>query len=203
MTDTLVATNRLANPSIRLVANREKCGMECNIIKFNAGVTDICSALADTIAPGTFPITFGSEHTMSVNSINLPPSTLSNVVSALSPGGQTTNSDAANLSLSQLQRMLRQQLEQAFKKGSSLSDTGTALANSVSTTLDQYGVSEDQRNAVIDQLNQIFTRAGSRSEARQDAQQLLDNFVQSLKGPADEQSSASSPDAGQNLDVMA
>ncbi|MGH7135052.1 MAG: hypothetical protein ACREHD_04885 [Pirellulales bacterium] len=140
---------------------------------------------------------------MSVNSINLPPSTLSNVVSALSPSGQTTSGDTTSLSLGQLQRILRQQLDQAFKQGSSLADTGTTLANSVSTTLQQYGVSDDQRNAVIDQLNQIFSQAGGRSEARQNAQQLLDNFVQSLNGPADEQATAGSPDAGQNLDVMA
>lgn len=139
---------------------------------------------------------------MSVNSINLPPSTLSNVVSALSPSGQSSG-DTASLSLSQLQRILRQQLDQAFKQGSSLSDTGTTLANSVSTTLQQYGVSDDQRNAVIDQLNQVFAQSGSRSEARQNAQQLLDNFVQSLNGPADEQASTASLDSGQNLDVMA
>lgn len=139
---------------------------------------------------------------MSVNSINLPPSTLSNVVSTLSPSGQS-NGDTASLSPSQLQRILRQQLDQAFKQGSSLSDTGTTLANSVSTTLQQYGVSDDQRNAVIEQLNQIFAQSGSRSEARQNAQQLLDNFVQSLNGPADEQASTASLDSGQNLDVMA
>lgn len=140
---------------------------------------------------------------MSVNSIGLPPSTLSTVVSTLNPSNQTSDSSGGNLSLSQLQRALRQQLDQAFKQGSSLPETGTALSDKVSQTLQQYGVSDDQRQSVLDQLNQIFSQAGSRSEARQNAQQVLDQFVQSMSGSGGDPFSSASPDAGQNLDVVA
>lgn len=139
---------------------------------------------------------------MSVQSIGLPPSTLSNFVNTLNANSQT-NDSTGNLSLSQLQRVLRQQLDQAFKQGSSLPETGSTLADQVSQTLQQYGVSDEQRQSAVDQLNQIFAQAGSRSEARQNAQQFLDQFVQSLSGSSGEQLSASSPDAGQNLDVVA
>jgi hypothetical protein len=139
---------------------------------------------------------------MSVNSIGLPPATLSSVLSSLNSGGQAGDASGGNLSLSQLQRVLRQQLDQAFKQGSSLPETGTALADQVSQTLQQYGVSDEQRQTVVDQLNQIFGQAGSRSEARQNAQQLLDNFVQSLNGGA-QQPSAASAGAGENFDATA
>lgn len=140
---------------------------------------------------------------MSVNSIGLPPSTLSTVVSTLNQSSQSNDNSAGSLSLSQLQRALRQQLDQAFKQGSSLSETGAALADKVSQTLQQYGVSDEQRQSVVDQLNQIFSQAGTRPEARQGAQQVLDQFVQSLNGASGDPSSAASPDAGQNLDVVA
>lgn len=140
---------------------------------------------------------------MSVNSIGLPPSTLSTVVSTLSQTNSSNDNSAGSLSLSQLQRALRQQLDQAFKQGTSLPDTGAALADKVSQTLQQYGVSDEQRQSVVDQLNQVFSQAGSRSEARQNAQQVLDQFVQSLNGPAGDPSSTFSTDSGQNLDVVA
>ncbi|HET6882724.1 MAG TPA: hypothetical protein VFI31_21330 [Pirellulales bacterium] len=139
---------------------------------------------------------------MSVNSISLPPSTLSNVLSTLN-AGQAADGSGPPSSLTQLQRVLRQQLDQAFKQGTSLQETGQTLADQVSATLQQYGVSDDQRNTVLDQLNQVFVQAGSRSEARQNAQQLLDSFVQSLGGPTSGQAATPSPDAGQNLDVIA
>jgi glutamate racemase len=105
--------------------------------------------------------------------------------------------------MGQLQRALRQQIDQAFSQNTSLSDTGSALADKVSTTLQQYGVSDDQRNAVLEQLQQVFSQAGSKAQARQSAQQLLDNFAQSLNSTPDVQSAISSPDSGQNLDITA
>ena len=140
---------------------------------------------------------------MSVNSIGLPPSTFSNVLSTLNAGSQTTEGEGTASSLSQLQRLLRQQLDQALKQGSPLPETGSSLADKVSATLQQYGVSDEQRNGVIDQLKQIFAHAGSRAEARQNAQQLFDNFVQSLNPAPGEQLPGTSPDAGQNIDFSA
>lgn len=137
---------------------------------------------------------------MSINSIGLPPSTLSTVVSTLN---QNNDDNGGNLSLSQLQRALRQQLDQAFKQGASLSDTGSALTDKVSQTLQQYGVSDEQRQSVVDQLNQVFSQAGNRSEARQNAQQVLDQFVKSLNGAESNAPSAISAGAGQNLDMVA
>jgi pyruvate-formate lyase len=140
---------------------------------------------------------------MSINPIALPPSTLSNVLSTINSAGQTTDSSNSAVSLNQLQRVLRQQIDQAFKQGSSLQETGQSLADQVSATLQQYGVSDDQRNTVVDQLNQIFAQAGSRSDARQNAQQLLDNFVQSLGGSGTAPTTVTSPGAGQNFDASA
>jgi pyruvate-formate lyase len=139
---------------------------------------------------------------MSVNSIGLPPSTFSNVVSTLS-GNQAAGAAGAMVSMSQLQRALRQQVDQAFSQNSSLPDTSAALADKVSETLQQYGISDDDRNAVLQQLQQVFAQAGSPAQARQNAQQVLDNFVQSLNAAPGGQMSASLPDAGQNLDFTA
>jgi hypothetical protein len=139
-----------------------------------------------------------------VNSVGISPSQLSSALAAIN-GGVEPNASHDNLSLSQLQRTLRQQLDQVFKQGASLDDTGNSLAEKVSATLQQYGVSEDQRNQVVDGLSQIFSQAGSRAEARQNAQQYLDNFVQSLSSsPSTGQlSSVASPFAGQNFDASA
>lgn len=138
-----------------------------------------------------------------VNSVGISPAQLSSALAAIN--GVDPNASQDNSSLSQLQRILRQQLDQAFKQGASLSDTGSSLAEKVSATLQQYGVSEDQRNQVVDSLTQIFSQAGSRAEARQNAQQYLDNFVQSLNtSPSTGQlSSVASPFAGQNFDASA
>jgi hypothetical protein len=141
-----------------------------------------------------------------VSSVGISASQLSSALSALNGGGQgTADASSSTLSPSQLQRLLRQQLDQAFKQGASLSDTGTSLANTVSATLEQYGVSDDQREQVVTGLQQIFAQAGSRPEARQNAQQFLDNFVQSLNAsPSDGQTFTSIlPDTGQNFDVAA
>ncbi|HVX09780.1 MAG TPA: hypothetical protein VHC22_01130 [Pirellulales bacterium] len=138
---------------------------------------------------------------MSVNSIGLPPSTFSNVVATLN-GNQATGG-SGTVSMGQLQRALRQQIDQAFNQNSSLSDTASSLADKVSTTLQQYGVSDDQRNEVLQQLQQVFAQAGDKSQARQGAQQLLDNFAQSLNSTPAGPMPVSSPDSGQNLDITA
>ncbi|HEV3342905.1 MAG TPA: hypothetical protein VG125_21205 [Pirellulales bacterium] len=141
-----------------------------------------------------------------VNSVGITTSQLSSALAALT-GNTPAGSDASpgSLSLTQLQRLLRQQLDQAFRQGTSLSDTGTSLANTVSSTLAQYGVSDEQSQTVVSGLQQIFAQAGSRSEARQNAQQFLDNFVQSL-----DPSTVTSPPtvsaasgSGQNFDASA
>ena len=138
-----------------------------------------------------------------VNSVGISPAQLSSALAAIN--GVDPNASQDNSSLSQLQRILRQQLDQAFKQGASLADTGNSLAEKVSATLEQYGVSEDQRNQVVDSLTHIFSQAGGRAEARQNAQQYLDNFVQSLNtSPSTGQlSSVASPFAGQNFDASA
>lgn len=141
-----------------------------------------------------------------VNSVGISASQLSSALSAISGGGQATADPlSGTLSLSQLQRLLRQQLDQAFKQGASLSDTGKSLASTVSETLGQYGISDDQRDQVVTGLDQIFAQAGSRSEARQNAQQFLDNFVQSLNAPLTDGQTTTSilPGTGQNFDAAA
>jgi hypothetical protein len=116
-----------------------------------------------------------------VNSVGITTSQLSSALSAINgPTQAASGASTGSLSLDQLQRLLRQQLDQALRQGAPLSDTGTSLANAVSATLQQYGVSDEQRDGVVSGLQQIFAQAGSRAEARQNAQQFLDNFVQSL-----------------------
>jgi hypothetical protein len=141
-----------------------------------------------------------------VNSVGITPSQLSSALSAINGTAQpTTGAASGSLSLNQLQTLLRQQLGQAFSQGASLSDTGTSLANTVSATLQQYGVSDDQRDAVVSGLQQIFSQAGSRAQARQNAQQFLDNFVQNLDPSAVTSPSAVSiaGGSGQNFDASA
>ena len=139
-----------------------------------------------------------------VNSVGISPSQLSSALAAIN-GGVEPNASQDSLSLSQLQRTLRQQLDQAFKQGASLADTGNSLAQNVSATLQQYGVSEGQQSQVADALTQIFSQAGSRAEARLNAQQYLDSFVQSLNSSpsAGQLSTVASPFAGQNFDASA
>jgi len=139
----------------------------------------------------------------SLSPIGLSSPNLSGVLAAFNGTNPADDGSQNTVSLSQLQRVLRQQLDQAFKQGSSLSDTGASLADKVSTTLQQYGVSDDQSSALLSRLNDVFAQAGTRSEARQNAQQLLDNFVQGLGASAPGASTAGSPDAGQNIDFTA
>lgn len=141
-----------------------------------------------------------------VNSVGITTSQLSSALSAINGTPQAaTSAGSSNLSLTQLQTILRQQLNQAFGQGTSLSDTGTTLANSVSAALQQYGVSDDQRDTVVSGLQQIFAQAGSRAEARQNAQQFLDNFVQSLDPSAVSipLSTSIAAGSGQNFDASA
>jgi hypothetical protein len=140
-----------------------------------------------------------------VNSVGITASQLSSALSAINGTTQAGDASQGNPSLSQLQRLLRQQLDQAFRQGTSLADTGTSLANSVSATLQQYGLSDEQRDTVVSGLQQIFAQAGSRSEARQNAQQFLDSFVQSLDGStaAGQATASTSAASGQNIDFSA
>ncbi|HWB14590.1 MAG TPA: hypothetical protein VG826_35525 [Pirellulales bacterium] len=141
-----------------------------------------------------------------VNSVGITTSQLSSALSALNGSAQSTgDASQGSLSLTQLQRILRQQLDQAFRQGASLPDTGTSLANAVSATLQQYGVSDEERDTVVSGLQQIFAQAGSRSEARQNAQQFLDNFVQGLDGStlASPATTSTLPTSGQNIDFSA
>lgn len=131
---------------------------------------------------------------------------LSSVLAAFNANGSTGANNAVPLaSISQLQRTLYQQLDQAFKQGSSLTDIGSSLLQQVSSTLQQYGLSDDQRQAVLGNLQQVFAQAQTRSDARQNARQVLDQFVQSLQPSAgDEQVvPASDSPTGQGLDFTA
>ena len=140
-----------------------------------------------------------------VNPVGITTSQLSSALAAINGTAQAAgDASTGSLSLSQLQRLLRQQLDQALRQGAPLSDTGTSLADTVSSTLEQYGVSDEQRDQVVSGLQQIFAQAGSRAEARQNAQQFLDSFVQSL-----DPSTVTSPlpaiaaGSGQNFDASA
>ena len=131
---------------------------------------------------------------------------LSSVLAAFNANGTTGTNNAAPLaSISQLQRTLYQQLDQAFKQGSSLTDISSSLLQQVSSTLQQYGVSDDQRQAVLGNLQQVFAQAQTRSDARQNARQVLDQFVQSLQpaGGTDQVAPASDSPTGQSLDFTA
>jgi hypothetical protein len=131
---------------------------------------------------------------------------LSAVLSAFNATGATGTSNSVPLSsVSQLQRTLYQQLDQAFKQGSSLSDIGSSIVQQVSTTLQQYGVSDDQRQVVIGNLQQVFAQAQNRSDARQNARQVLDQFLQSLQPSDGTEQALPATDAamGQSLDLTA
>lgn len=141
-----------------------------------------------------------------VNSVGITTSQLSAALSAINGTAQAAgDASTGSVSLSQLQRILRQQLDQALRQGAPLTETGASLSNAVSGTLQQYGVSDEERDAVVSGLQQIFAQAGSRAEARQNAQQFLDNFVQGLDpskvtGPLGTSLTSGS---GQNFDASA
>lgn len=130
---------------------------------------------------------------------------LSSVLTAFNANGTSTNSSVPLASVSQLQRTLYQQLDQAFKQGSSLSDVGSSLLQQISTTLQQYGLSDDQRQTVLGNLQQVFAQAQNRSDARQNARQVLDNFVQSLQPSSTTVQDTPTTDSptGQSLDFTA
>jgi hypothetical protein len=143
-----------------------------------------------------------------MSSVN-PTGTASTFSSALAALNATSTSGtpggAAPTSLDQLQRTLYQQLDQAFKQGSSLSEIGTSLLQQVSATLEQYGVSDDQRQTVVNNLQQVFSQASNRSDARQNARQVIDNFFQTLQpsSTGDQTAPAGSPLPSQGIDLTA
>lgn len=131
---------------------------------------------------------------------------LPSVLAAFNATGTTgANGSVPLSSVSQLQRTLYQQLDQAFKQGSSLADIGSSLLPQISTTLQQFGVSDDERQAVLGNLQQVFAQAQTRADARQNARQVLDNFLQSMPsaGGSNQAVAAIDSPSGQSLDFTA
>lgn len=75
---------------------------------------------------------------------------------------------------------LQRDIDYAFKNGKSLDDIGRWLNQRVSATLRNHGVGDDQRQAVLDQLRQIFAEGGSKTDVRQSVdwymQQVASDF---------------------------
>lgn len=108
--------------------------------------------------------------------------------------------------LEQLKRKLQQDVEQSFQQanqGKSLSDVAQTLRQKVSDTLAKYGFSDSDRNAVLGQIDQIFAGGASRSDVRQQVQQLLQDTVSHLEdgGAAAASPASVSSNLGQSLDL--
>lgn len=101
---------------------------------------------------------------------------------------------------------LQRDVDYAFKNGKSLDEIGKWLNQRISATLRNHGVSESQRQSVLDQLQQVFAQGGSKADVRQSVEELVQTAVANLdpagasSGSADGSMTA---EIGQNLDFTA
>ena len=97
-------------------------------------------------------------------------------------------------------------IDYAFKNGKSLDEIGQWLNQRISATLRNHGVPDDQRQAILDQLQQTFAEGGSKSDVRQSVTTYLQQVADYLDPTA--ASAASSPESaaaplGQTVDFTA
>lgn len=118
-----------------------------------------------------------------------------------SSAGSPAASQPADLAAS-----LERDIDYAFKNGKSLDDIGRWLNQRVSATLRNHGVGDEQRQAILDQLRQIFAEGGSKAEVRQS----VDFYLQQVAGDlsvagSSGAASAGTPDSplGQAVDLTA
>lgn len=114
-------------------------------------------------------------------------------------GGPTS----ANAATSPLDSALRKTVDEAFAQGGSPSDIASRLEPEVSKTLQQHGVSDDQRHSVLDQLRQLFAQGGDPTQLRQAVTQLLSGVAQSVASSSGSPPSLPGGDLGQTIDFSA
>ena len=139
---------------------------------------------------------------MPISGVGSVPAGVSPFVSpiVLSRSGGPT---AAGAPPSPLELALRKNIDEAFAQGGSPSDIASRLEPQVSKTLQQYGVSEDQRRSVLDQLRQLFAQGGDTTQLRQAVVRLLGGVAQSATGPSGGPPSVPGGEMGQSLDFSA
>lgn len=121
-------------------------------------------------------------------------------------GGLTPSSDSATPPPDDLLGSLQRDVDYAFKNGKSLDEIGRWLNQRISATLRSHGVSDAQRQSILDQLQQVFAQGGSKADVRQAVDQLLTGAVNEFEtagpnsGSLDDSPAAS---LGQNIDFTA
>lgn len=129
---------------------------------------------------------------------------LASIVSSAGAGAQASASDAgpSNDLLASLQR----DIDYAFKNGKSLDEIGQWLNRRVSATLQNHGVADDDRQAILDHMRQILAEGGSQADARQSVttylQQVADYIDPTATAAASTADPASAP-LGQSVDFTA
>jgi hypothetical protein len=128
---------------------------------------------------------------------------ISPLVSAASGLIRSSGPTSAGAAQSPLELALRKNVDEAFAQGGSPSDIAGRLEPAVSKTLQQYGVSEDQRSAVLDQLRQLFAQGGGATQLRPAVTQLLSGVAQSVANSNSGPPSLPGGDLGQEFDFSA
>lgn len=148
----------------------------------------------------------------SIGSIGQSASALSALLSPLAgsgltgAGGLAPSSDTASTGQDDLVGSLQRDVDYAFKNGKSLDEIGRWLNQRISATLRNHGVSDAQRQSILDQLQQVFAQGGSKADVRQAVDQLLTGAANEFEtagpngGSVDDSPAAS---LGQNVDFTA
>lgn len=121
-------------------------------------------------------------------------------------GGLTSSSDSATTPPDDLLGSLQRDVDYAFKNGKSLDEIGRWLNQRISATLRSHGVSDTQRQSILDQLQQVFAQGGSKADVRQAVDQLLTGAANEFETAGPNSGSVDdSPAAGlgQNVDFTA
>lgn len=135
------------------------------------------------------------------------------LTSLLSSAGIGTSASAAAsqaaaspASPSGLAAALQRDIDYAFKNGKSLDDIARWLNQRISATLRNHGIGDDQRQAILDQLHQIFAEGGSKADVRQS----VDLYMQQVAGDFDPVGASTmtlanspAPSLGQTVDFTA
>lgn len=116
------------------------------------------------------------------------------------PSGGITPAGGAATSL---ERALRRNIDEAFAQGGSASDIASRLEPEVSKTLQQHGVSDEQRSSILDQLRQLFAQGGDTTQLRQAVTQLLSGVAQSVATSNSSPPSVPGGQVGQAVDFSA
>lgn len=140
---------------------------------------------------------------MPISGVGAATAGVSQLLSAASGLIRSGGPTIARAATSPLDSALRKNVDEAFGQGGSPSDIASRLEPEVSKTLQQHGVSDDQRHSVLDQLRQLFAQGDDPTQLRQAVTQLLSGVAQSVASSNSSPPSLPDGDVGQAIDFNA